>query len=521
MHEKINEIYAYLHGLWRYRWSSLLIAWIVGVIGWLGVYAIPNQYMAKTAVHIDTSSIMKPLLKGLAVETDPAEQLMVMTRVLLSRENLLVVMGETGMDLEADTPEEKEEMVQELAGKIWLTTGTSRNRRGPQSSIYEISYQSPSAEMSYKVVSTLLNTLIEDTLNSGRTETVMAQDFLSDQISEYEKRLAESEKRMADFKKKNVGFMPNEKGGYYARLQRSEEEIAGTKSELRLAKQRHASLQQQISGQAAVEVGMSAESAVRLRNYQDKLDDLLMQFTNEHPDVQAMRARIARLRASMSAGDDLERSGNLDKTSVLYQELKIQESQAKLEVGRLQIMLAEQQRNLEELQQSIDIIPQVEADLAKLDRDYQLNKERYISLVERRESAKLAQKVEQSSNEITFKVVDAPVLPVIPSGPNRPILLAGVLVAALGAGAAWSVLMFLLFPTFVDFKQLRKAIDLPVLGTVGLQMTDEQIRYRKTKLTSFMLALLLMFVVFGGVLFFEEPGSAQVRSLISEIGIYL
>jgi polysaccharide chain length determinant protein (PEP-CTERM system associated) len=455
------------------------------------------------------------------VETDPAEQLMVMTRVLLSRENLLVVMGETGMDLEADTPEEKEEMVQELAGKIWLTTGTSRNRRGPQSSIYEISYQSPSAEMSYKVVSTLLNTLIEDTLSSGRTETVMAQDFLSDQISEYEKRLAESEKRMADFKKKNVGFMPNEKGGYYARLQRSEEEIAGTKSELRLAKQRHASLQQQISGQAAIEVGMSAESAVRLRDYQDKLDDLLMQFTNEHPDVQAMRARIARLRASMSAGDDLERSGNLDKTSVLYQELKIQESEAKLEVGRLQIMLAEQQRNLEELQQSIDIIPQVEADLAKLDRDYQLNKERYISLVERRESAKLAQKVEQSSNEITFKVVDAPVLPVIPSAPNRPLLLAGVLVAALGAGAAWSVLMFLLFPTFVDFKQLRKAIDLPVLGAVGLQMTDEQIRYRKTKLTSFMLAMLLMFVVFGGVLFFEEPASAQVRSLISEIGIYL
>ena len=190
-------------------------------------------------------------------------------------------------------------------------------------------------------------------------------------------------------------------------------------------------------------------------------------------------------------------------------------------VGRLQIMLAEQQRNLEELQQSIDIIPQVEADLAKLDRDYQLNKDRYLSLVERRESAKLAQKVEQSSNEITFKVVDAPVLPVIPSAPNRPLLLAGVLVAALGAGAAWSLLMFLLFPTFVDFKQLRKAIDLPVLGAVGLQMTHEQIRHRKKKLTSFVLAMLLMFVVFGGVIFFEEPASAQVRALISEIGIYL
>jgi polysaccharide chain length determinant protein (PEP-CTERM system associated) len=519
MHEQINEIYAYLHGLWRYRWSSLLIAWIVGVLGWLVVYALPDQYVARTTVHIDTSSIMKPLLRGLAVETDPAEQLMVMTRVLLSRENLLAVMRETDMDLAVDTPEERAEMVQDLAGKIRLRSGS--NRRGVQSSIYEISYESPSPEMAYKVVSTLLNTLIEDTLNSGRTDTVMAQDFLSEQIAEYEKRLAESEKRMAEFKKKNVGFMPNEKGGYYNRLQRAEEEIADTKSELRLAKLRLANLQQQLSGQAAITGGMTADSANRLRDYQNKLDDLLMQFTNEHPDVQAMRARIARLKASMAAGSDLERSGTLDKTSVLYQELKIQESEARLEVGKLQIMLAERQRNLEELQESIDVIPQVEADLAKLDRDYQLTKERYLSLVERRESAKLAQDVEQNSSEITFKVVDAPVVPLIPSAPNRPLLLAGVLAAALAAAGAWSLLMFLLFPTFVDFKQLRKAIDLPVLGAVSLQMTDEQISHRRTKLRSFLLAMSLLFGVFGGVLLFAEPGSEQVRALISEIGIYL
>jgi len=519
MHEKINEAYAYLHGLWRYRWSALLIAWIVGVIGWLVVYALPNQYVARTAVHIDTSSIMRPLLKGLAVETDPAEQLSVMTRVLLSRENLLVVMRETDMDLEADTPEEKEEMVQELAGKIRLQTGKRRNTSA--ASIYEISYESPSPEMAYKVVSTLLNTLIEDTLNSGRTDTVMAQDFLSEQITEYEKRLAESEKRMAEFQKKNVGFMPSEKGGYYTRLQRSEEDIAATKSELRLAKQQLAGLQQQLSGQAAVTGGITAESASKLREYQNKLDDLLMQFTNEHPDVQAMRSRIARQKASMAAGSDQAGSSSLDKTSVLYQELRMQESQARLEVGKLQIMLAEKQRNLEELQQSIDIIPQVEADLAKLDRDYQLNKERYLSLVERRESAKLAQDVEQNSNEITFKVVEAPVLPLIPAGPDRPLLLAGVLAAALAAGGAWSVFMFLLFPTFVDFKQLRKAIDLPVLGAVALQMTDEQISHRKTQLTKFLLAMSLLFGVFGGVLLLEKPGSAEVRALISDIGIYL
>jgi len=118
-------------------------------------------------------------------------------------------------------------------------------------------------------------------------------------------------------------------------------------------------------------------------------------------------------------------------------------------------------------------------------------------------------------------VVDAPVLPLIPSAPNRPLLLTGVLGVALAAGAAWSVLMFLLFPTFVDFKQLRKAIDLPVLGAVALQMTDEQISHRKARLTSFLLAMSLLFGVFGGVLLLEKPGSAQVRAIISEMGIYL
>jgi hypothetical protein len=140
--------------------------------------------------------------------------------------------------------------------------------------------------------------------------------------------------------------------------------------------------------------------------------------------------------------------------------------------------------------------------------------------VERRESARLAQQVEQSSNDITFRVVDAPIVPRWPSGPDRPLLLGGVLVAALGAGAAWSVLMFLLYPTFVDYKQLRKMIDLPVLGAVSLQMTIQQKRHRALQLRSFLLAMLLLLGFFGGVWWYQEPGSTLVRSVMSEIGIF-
>ena len=81
INEQINEAFAYLHGLWRYRWSAMLVAGLVAVLGWFVVYALPNQYKVNAAVHMDTTSIMRPLLQGLSVETNPEEELGLMSRL--------------------------------------------------------------------------------------------------------------------------------------------------------------------------------------------------------------------------------------------------------------------------------------------------------------------------------------------------------------------------------------------------------------------------------------------------------
>jgi hypothetical protein len=112
-------------------------------------------------------------------------------------------------------------------------------------------------------------------------------------------------------------------------------------------------------------------------------------------------------------------------------------------------------------------------------------------------------------------------VPVLPSGPNRLLLLSAALAVSLGAGIAWSLLMLLLFPTFVDTKQLRKLIDLPVLGSIGLQMTDEQQKLRLVRLRTYLLAIAMLIVSFGSVLFYQEQGSMLVRSVISDIGIVI
>jgi polysaccharide chain length determinant protein (PEP-CTERM system associated) len=522
MNDQLAQIYGYLHGMWRYRWSALLVTWIVAVLGWLFVFSLPNQYEAEAVVYVDTTSVMKPLLKGLAPETDSQDELAVMSRVLLSRENLLSVIRETDMDLEVDTPYEKERLAENLAGSIVLKGGGSGKKWEKRSNIYEISYQSTSAERAYQVVSNLLNTMIENTLNSTRTDTVTAQKFLDTQIAEYEQRLSIAEQRLAEFKKANVGFMPDEKGSYYSRLQRAQEGVESARSALRLAEQRSTELSKQLKGEKPLLDSDSYQSAnaIRLRQYQEQLDALLNQYTEQHPDVQALRATIDDLQANQNPGNQAVSSGQTGDAiefNPVYQQIKVELSKASIEVETLKIQLAEQQAYVDKLRESIDVIPEVEARLAKLNRDYEVTRERYLDLVERRESAKLAQNAGQTASDVTFRIIEPPIVPSHPSGPKRLMLLGGALAAAIGAGLGWCFLRYMLQPTYISLRQLRENIGLPVLGSVSLYLSPRHRWKRRLQLTSFISVAVLLVFVSGGVIWYREMGTSIIGSLISDL----
>ena len=495
MNEQLTEIYSYLHGMWRYRWMSLLIAWIVALAGWMYVIAMPNQYDANAVIYIDTSSVMKPLLKGLAPETDSYDEIKVMSRVLLSRDNLLTVIRETDMDLKIDGPEARENLVKDLASTIVLKGGGSKNKRDAKSNIYEISYQSTSAERAYKVVSQLLNTMIEGTLNTTRTDTITVQKFLDTQIAEHEQRLTLAEQQLAEFKKANVGYMPDEKGGYYMRLQRAQDAVESTRSTLRLAERRHLELSKQ---------NHESANASKIRLHQEQLDILLNQFTEQHPDVQALRSTIAALKAGQNVEGSIESSSSdhdAKEFNPVYQEMQTELNKARVEVETLKIQLADHVRHVKKLTDSVDVIPEVEAKLSKLNRDYEVTSKRYLDLVERREAAKLAQSADRSASDVTFRVIEPPIVPVLASGPKRLLLMTGVLLAALAAGLGWSFLQNLMQPTYINMQQVRLGTGLPVLGSVSLYLSPEHRKKRQMQLASFLSATALLLCVYGGSIY--------------------
>jgi len=521
MKDQLILIYTYLHGIWRYRWSALLIAWVVALPGWVAVYALPDQYTSQAIMQIDTKSVMQPLLKGLAVESDVESGLAIMKQLLLSRKNLEEVIRETGMDLDANNPEDMDRMVADLAKSISFKKG-SRNKRKGDYNIFELSYQGGSADQVYQVVSKLLNTLIETTLNTARTDTEAAQSFLDQQIAEHEDRLTIAEQKLAKFKRANLGFMPDKTGGYYNNLQRQQTALDNLRSELQFAKSKLSEMHKQLEGEAPLLGGSyGAPKVLKLRKYREQLEILLTQYTEQHPDVQSLRKSMAEIIANESTGDDEfvdVGTGDSVEFNPVYQELKAEIHKTSVEVETLKIKLVEKENTVETLKKSVDIIPDVEAKLAKLNRDYEITRERYLRLVERRESARMAQAVGKSGSNIDFRIIDMPRVATKASGPQRSLFLSTVFFAAIGAGLGWGVLRYLIQPTFIETSQLRDIIGLPVLGSVGLFVTAEHKKRRKIQFTSFLLTFSLLLITYGAVVIFKSPGSEFVGALISSRG---
>ena len=492
MRDQFVIIFSYLHGIWQYRWSALVIAWLIAIPGWAVIYSLPDLYSSTAIVSVNTKSVITPLLKDLAARFDIEDNLDVMSAALLSKKNLKTVVRETDMHLLADDSEAIDDLAKELAGSVLLVEDEENNQKDEM--LFVLSHEGESPELVFQVVSKLLSILLEATASSGQTDASSALTFLDQQIVKYEERLSIAERNLAKFKRDNVGFMPDNKDGYYAKLQQAQEEADDIRAESRIAKQRLAEIKKQLSGEKPI-LGNSAPQAEKLREYRALLTELRTQFTEQHPDIQSLRETIAELLASGNGSMDVN-SGVPLEYSPAYQDLKVESHAITAEIQSLKTLLSDKLSNIEALRKSADVIPEVEAKLARLNRDYNITDKRYLKLVEKRETAQLAQEVGLSGSNINTKVITKPQLATEPSGPPRLIFYSIVFIAAIIASLGWGFLRYLMHPTYIDSSQLKNNIDLPVLGSIGLFLTVEHKRKRRLQLMTFLSIFSLLILAY-------------------------
>jgi len=522
MHDFILQIFGYVRGVWRYRWVALALTWAVAIPGWIVVAKIPDRYTSSARVVVDTNSMLAPLLRGLTVQPDQIQQVAMMSQMLLNKDNLEKIVRMTDLDLGLNDERQRQQLLATLKKDIQLAS----SRRDP--SFYSITFEHNDPVVARNVAQAVVDIFIEEAQTSDQQKGTAARSFLDRQIEQYEARLKESELRLADFKRRNAGLMSGDVTSYYAALAAQKSQLEDAKLALREAKWRREELGYQLEAansplEAAAgslpvgeeELTPPTSADPRIAALESRLDTLLLTYTDKHPTVVELqrlleelrkRARAVEQRAAQHAQPrPNERAGlsaatlNLSATTV-HGNLQVALTEAEAQVAALEARVQEYEKRVQELENKIDSIPTIEAEFKQLDRDYGTINTQYRALLQRREEARLARQVEQTTDAVRFRVIDAPIVPNKPSAPNRLVLDLGVLVAALAVGIGGAFLLDLLRPIFDDRRILYKVTGLPVLGTVALVRSHAEQRRDLLRLLPFLALILGLFGMLGFVI---------------------
>ena len=476
MNELLIELRQVAFGAWRFRWVGVIAAWLLAIAGWALVYSLPDVYVSRTRVYVDSESILRPLLTGIAVQRDVDAQVKLMTTVLLSRPNLEKVIRSTDLGLRSTDETSMENLVLQLQDSIEVNT-TGKN-------VFEISFEDHDKRTSYKVVQTLLDTFIEDTLGMKRTDSGVAQRFLRDQLREYEQRLNDSEQRLADFKQKNFGLMPEQGSDYFSQLQARSSALSDLQTQYAQLVERRAELRRQVAGESASMALVMPPAVQAIDDQLNKLKAqraaLLVQYTDKHPDVVGIADTIGRLEAErkialatskpMPAGQMIVGDGagaRVIDVNPVYQSVKISLGQTDAELAALRGRIGSEQSRIAQLRGKAEVVPEVEAELARLTRDYDVNNKQYQALLQRLESARISENADESAENVKFRIVDPPVLALQPDGPPRRLFFFAVMLLSIIGGIGVTVALHLLKPVIMTREALHSAIGLPVMATMS------------------------------------------------------
>lgn len=511
LRQLIATIVEQAYAMWRYRLWAVITAWCVAIGGWAWVLTLPNEFDADATVYVNTDTVLAPLLQGLTVSTNKLNQVSLMVQVLLTQPQLKTVAIETGLEGRARTPEELEKLLAGLKTDIQIT-------RLPRQDLFRISYRDYDPKMARDVVQVLLTTFMEKSLRKDRAQAGQAQTFLQQQIKLYEQRLQDSENRLADFKKQNVALLPGAGGNYFQRLKQTESEIEVMSGQIRALQEQRNELIRQLEGEEPVLgmtggfTGTSTSVDGPIASLEGQLADLRVKVTDKHPDV----LRIQQMLRDLYTIRDEERAAstrlpsqselmNLNANPV-YQQLRVSLSNIETELASLRPQLEQKQSTVAYLKRMVDTIPTMEAEMNRLDRDYDVVKRQYDALVQRLESARLSDEVQSDSEQITFDVIEPPRLPLTPAAPNRELLFSVVLGAAIAAGLGVAFLLSQHSPVFYTTQSLQAFTGLPVFGSVGFARAQ---RFRRQDLVLGASVGVLLLAFFGLLL----AGSAGLSAL--------
>jgi polysaccharide chain length determinant protein (PEP-CTERM system associated) len=483
MNSIFEELRSALHSVWTRRWLALGVAWAVCLLGWLVVAMVPNSYESRARIFVQLDDALAQQI-GIGVG-DRKKDIERVRQTLTSAINLEKVVRGTRLSESVTNPKQMEGTVLGLAKQIEV--------KSDQDNLFEITASSgrgslsdaANAKLAQDIVQKMIDIFREENLSGGRGDMGETLDFMNQQLASRQKDLEAAEQKRLAFEAQNPLLAA---GGtsVLQRLEASRAELRGIDADLAAAQSALASINGQLAGTPATIAGVAGPVGGARGAFAQAQADLNSMrargLTESHPDVIAARNQVNALRAGAQAEGG---GGVAGVSNPAYTSLQSIRGDRQASVQALTARRAAVQSDIATITSSQISNPEVAAEQARINRDYDVLKQGYDKLLSDREALRLRGQVETERSSVKFQVIDPPTTPRSPTAPNRPLLLLGVLIVGLAAGVGAAFAMGQLRSTFTTTAKLERALGLPVIGSITQTITDAGRALRAKRLKYF------------------------------------
>jgi len=478
----------------RRRWWILLPLFACWATVWGVSWLLPTTYQSEALILVEEQKVPDKFVAP-NVNVNLQNRLQSITQQILSRTRLQATIDQFGL---YSRPRgitallKSRDPIAQMRNDVKIDLVDSPGHRG-EFSAFKIRYSAGSPLLAQQVNNELTSLFVEENEQTDRQLSVNTTAFLENQLADARARMEEQEAKVAAFKRTHVGKLPGQ-------LESNVQILAGLQAQLENTQRAlDTSNQQRIYLESLLQQYQSAEASLGGRDSMPemrvRLEDLRSRYTDDYPDIVALKDKIAKAEklkketeSELVSGQGIDKATNVAGLSSGYGVLSgsptgIMQIQSQLKANQLEIQNDHQHvKDLESqiatYQTRLNLTPETEQLLADISRGYEESKSNYDSLLQKQMQSQLATSLEQRQQGEQFRVLDPPSLPDKPSAPNHFRISLGGLILGILVGSALVAFLELTDVRVRQERDLQKIVPVRVLVGIPRLSTPQENDFR-------------------------------------------
>ena len=484
--------------VFRRRWYILTPVFLSLIFGIYYASTAPRIYEATTLVMVEPQQVPEDFVRS--VVTDDAESMLgIISQQITSRAYLKRIVEDFNLMPKNRPDFFLEDIIESMKKKI--NVSVRRDRHGTNT--FSISYKDTNPRRAMEITNALAGNYIETNLVERESQAAGTNTFLEGELETVRKRLLEKENELKEYRRQFMGQLPEQLGSNLSMLQGLQNQLTSKETSLRDLKNRLAEVENQTATSSEGDTDPNDIGSLKR-----KLDDLLMRYTENHPDVTRLRNRI----------EELEKHPPGRKTGLTTSSpFSPKKAQLLSDRATLEYQIAQLQSQIRIYQLRVEETPKREQELISLKRDYDNVDNLYKSLLKRKLESEISISMERKQKGEKYRVLDIAQIPKRPIEPNLKRIFMLTMAVGFGLGCGLTFLLEFLDSSYRRPEKVEEDFKIPVIATIPAIYPPKAVFKKRIEMGLCSLFALLILALIGAFTFFTLGGNDQAFDIVKKI----